>query len=297
MNISFIIPSFNQGEFIAETIDSVLKIATNSDQIIIADGNSTDQTHAVLKKYEGQKNIIVNIEEDKGFSDCLNKISHLILNPIVGIMSSDDIYVLENAGAIREIFMTSDVGLVYADYEIMDQKGKITGRRIHEESSDILDFLTLRTIIPQSSCFFLSSALKAQMPLDIRFDYVPDVIIFNKIIMHNKYAKINATWSRIRAHKGSRTGVRNPGEQYLKFVSEFLSDSPYYKKALSGGHLLSARYYASSGRRISAVFALNRALSNSFIATINHWLFVRSLLYIILPLRFVDIMKLMKKSR
>ena len=50
--ISIIIPSFNQGEYIEETIQSILNQDYSNYEIIIFDGGSRDNTLQILRKYK-----------------------------------------------------------------------------------------------------------------------------------------------------------------------------------------------------------------------------------------------------
>ena len=70
MKISVVTPSYNQGEFIEDAINSVLNQDYDDFEHIIVDGLSTDNTIDILKKYDHLKWVS---EEDDGQSDALNK--------------------------------------------------------------------------------------------------------------------------------------------------------------------------------------------------------------------------------
>ena len=70
--ITVITPSYNQGQFLEATIQSVLDQHYPNIQYGIVDGGSTDNSADVIKKYESKFDFII-IEKDKGQADALNK--------------------------------------------------------------------------------------------------------------------------------------------------------------------------------------------------------------------------------
>ena len=50
--VSIVVPSFNQGRFIAETLKSCLGQSYRPIEILVQDGGSTDDTISVLQSFE-----------------------------------------------------------------------------------------------------------------------------------------------------------------------------------------------------------------------------------------------------
>lgn len=286
--ISFIVPSYNQGSFIRATIESVLCNMEAGDEILIADGASTDQTREVCAPFLTDPRVRWFSEKDRGFSDAVQKALDRTTNPIVGIMSSDDLYVPGIREEVLDEFLQSDVDIVYGDYDVVDIAGCKIGQRIHG-AANLRDLLSLRVILPQSSTFFRRSALAGLNILSIRYDYVADVVLFNQIAVSGKFRYVPRIWSSVRKQPGSRTGKKNPGVQYLEAVETLFGNEvsrPHKRAALAGGLLLRARYEASSGQRIAAVATLCRALALDPFA-VRHWLLRRILLYVLVGPRGV----------
>jgi len=90
--ISVVIPSFNQGSFIEETILSIISQKYPNVELIIIDALSTDNTLEIVKKYYDSINYFVS-ESDKGQADALNKGFKIASGDICSYLNSDDIYI------------------------------------------------------------------------------------------------------------------------------------------------------------------------------------------------------------
>lgn len=280
--ISFIVPSFNQGEYIKYTLDSIVENMASDDELIIQDGLSTDNTSDVVEPYLADSRIRWFSEKDRGFSEAVSRALARASQPIVGIMSSDDAYLPGFRQPALDAFSDPDVVLVYGDYEHIDESNRKLGDWKHR-SGDLTDILSLRVLLPQSSLFFRRSALEGLNILDLAYDYVADVVLFNQIAMRGKVKFIPKMWSQVRIQPGCRTGKRNPGEQYLASLdSVFSGISPYQRrKARAAALMLRARYEASSMHRLKAVQSLLKAVSLDP-TLVGHWIFPRAVRYIAL---------------
>jgi len=89
--ISIVTPSFNQGDFIEETINSILNQNYPNLEYIIIDGGSTDNTISILNKYSSYLYFWIS-EKDNGQSDALNKGFKIATGEICAYINSDDLY-------------------------------------------------------------------------------------------------------------------------------------------------------------------------------------------------------------
>jgi glycosyltransferase involved in cell wall biosynthesis len=89
-SISIVTPSYNQGQYLEETICSILDQKYPNLQYIIIDGGSTDNSVEIIKKYEKHLSYWVS-EKDKGQTDAINKGIAKCTGEIFNYINSDDI--------------------------------------------------------------------------------------------------------------------------------------------------------------------------------------------------------------
>ncbi len=104
--ISIITPSYNQGNFIEETIRSVLLQNYPNLEYIIMDGGSQDQSIEIIKKYEDWLSFWSS-KKDEGQYDAINKGFERSTGEIMLWINSDDMLVENTLFAIAEIFSQS----------------------------------------------------------------------------------------------------------------------------------------------------------------------------------------------
>lgn len=101
--ISIVTPSFNQAEFLEQTICSVLDQNYPNLEYVIIDGGSTDGSVEIIKKY-ADKFTYWQSEKDDGQYDAINKGFSHTTGDIMGWINSSDIYYPWTFNIIAEIF-------------------------------------------------------------------------------------------------------------------------------------------------------------------------------------------------
>ena len=116
--ISIVTVVYNGENTIAQCIESIVSQDYPHVEYIVIDGNSKDQTMAIVNRYKHQISHIVS-EPDKGIYDAMNKGVRLAKGEIVGILNADDFYphskVLQT---VANAFMESDIQLFCASVGI-----------------------------------------------------------------------------------------------------------------------------------------------------------------------------------
>src|SRR5262249_21339914 len=138
--VSIIIPSFNQGRFIRETIESCLSQDWRPIEILVMDGASRDETIEVLKSFRAPV-LRWSSEPDRGVVDAVNKRSPRARGDILTIKSSDDVF-LPGAlrAAVEALLADPGAGLVYGDVELIDAESRHIGAD-QQGSFDFADYL------------------------------------------------------------------------------------------------------------------------------------------------------------
>ena len=117
MKLSIITVCFNSAATIRDAVDSVLAQQGVDLEFIVIDGQSTDDTVQILKRYGDRITHLVS-EPDQGMYDAMNKGVALATGDVVGILNSDDFYadhfVLVE---VMAAFVDESVDCVYGDLD------------------------------------------------------------------------------------------------------------------------------------------------------------------------------------
>jgi len=155
--VSILTPSFNQGRFLRDCLDSVARQAYPRIEHVVVDGGSTDESLAILA---GAGDAVRwTSEPDRGQADAVNKAFVASTGEIVGWVNSDDgLFAVDTVERVVAAFARYPAaGVVYGDAALADESGRITR---HYRSHWPAGSLPLASPLAQPAVFFRRSALE-----------------------------------------------------------------------------------------------------------------------------------------
>lgn len=150
--IALVTPSFNQAQYVGQTISSVREQHYLNLQYVIQDACSKDGTEGVLKSFD-DTGFDIRIEPDQGQADALNRGFARTSAEIMGYLNSDDLLLPGTLRFVAQYFHDNpSVDVIYGNRLIIDELGQEIGRWILPgHDPQVLRFVDY---VPQESMFW-----------------------------------------------------------------------------------------------------------------------------------------------
>lgn len=203
--VCIVTPSYNQADYLEETIRSVLLQGYPNLEYIVVDGKSIDSSQDIIHKYERWLTHWV-IEPDSGQSDAINKGWRLGKGEIVAWINSDDLYCTNTLKTVADSFAGNpEVGLVHGDCICVNSSGVELGV-LSSGPVVVRRLLTGRNTLLQPSTFFKRSLLNQTGVLDTQLHYVMDYDLWVRMLVAGSVTKyIPFPLSKYRLHRNAKT--------------------------------------------------------------------------------------------
>ena len=129
--VSIIMPSFNTGKYITETIESVLAQSYKNWELIIVDDCSSDNTDEIVSTYLSDDRIhYLKNEKNSGAAFSRNTALREAKGKWIAFLDSDDLWMPEKLEKQLSFMKSNGYFFSYTDYEEIDVDGKQTGVRV-----------------------------------------------------------------------------------------------------------------------------------------------------------------------
>ena len=122
MLFSIITPNYNGGRFLETTLKSILeqKASELDIELIVIDGNSTDNSYEILEKYKKDISQLI-IENDTGPANAINKGLRMATGDIIAWLNADDMYFPGALGRVQKVFQNhKGLALCFGKCPIID---------------------------------------------------------------------------------------------------------------------------------------------------------------------------------
>jgi glycosyltransferase involved in cell wall biosynthesis len=227
--ISIITPSFNQARYLDEMFTSVTNQRYDNYEHIVVDGMSTDGTLEILHNL-GSNNERSNVawisEMDSGQSEALNKGFRLAKGEIIGWLNSDDRYRPNCFDYVARIFRDHpDIDIVYGDYVLIDESGKLLRLRREIEFNAFILLYHRVLYIPTTATFFRRRIFDENNWLDERLNYAMDLEFFIRLSRRGyRFMHVPEVLADFRLHPNSKT-CSSPDQQQAEHLQVVLAAS------------------------------------------------------------------------
>lgn len=203
--ISIVTPSYNQAQFIEETIQSVLEQDYARREYLIFDGGSNDGSVEIIRRYEDRLDFWIS-ERDRGQSHAINKGFSIARGDVLTWLNSDDVLLPGALSTVAGCFdRHPEVDLVYGDFVYTNLQGAIIRRRkVFPRIS--YDQLVFHDYLGQPAVFFRRSLFEQVGSIDESLTYGMDWELFLrmwKVAQTMHVARELATYRIHESAKGS----------------------------------------------------------------------------------------------
>ena len=240
--VSIVTPSYNQGNFIEQTLLSVKGQDYQNIEHIIVDGGSNDQTLDILTGYKDQYALRWISEKDRGQSDALNKGFRLAQGSIIGWLNSDDTY-LQGAvsSAVEFISANNEINWVHGKGYWIDEQGTVVGE-YPVKAYNLEDLLIFGMHMVQPSIFFKRSVLDLTGGLDVSIHSTMDFDFMLRVSRYFRGTFIPKFIATRRIHKDAKSIAQANifFRDYIRSLDKLFSDSDLPPKIV---HLKKRAYH------------------------------------------------------
>lgn len=219
--ISIITPSYNQAEFIEETINSIWSQEGDFKiEHIIIDGLSTDGTQKILKKYEKKLKLkkypikckglkfFWKSEKDSGQTEAINKGFKKATGNILAYLNSDDLYSKNAFNIVNKVFKSNkNINMIYGKCVLINQQSQKIGM-LESRKFDLFYYLNDENFIPQPTVFIKKGVYQSIGKFNENYNYAMDYDYYLRVVkkFNVKFLK-NYTIAKFRIHPKSKSEI------------------------------------------------------------------------------------------
>ncbi len=264
--VTIVTPSYNQADYLEQTLVSVLGQGYPNLEYLVVDGGSTDGSAEIIKRYADQLAWWVS-EKDEGQADAINKGFSRATGKYIAWLNSDDIYLPGTIGkAVETLEKYPDAGMVYANLLSINARGEHVNTIRYRPFAleDLLAFF----IIGQPTVFMRRSVLEEAGCLSKEYNYLLDHHLWLRMASLAELRYVPEPWAAARYHPSAKNMAQaaNFGPEAFRIL-EWAKTQPRLAeiiegdtdRIMGGAHRLDAHYLFDSAQPLRALRAYHKA--------------------------------------
>ncbi|MEA3349095.1 MAG: glycosyltransferase family 2 protein [Chloroflexota bacterium] len=266
--VTIVTPSYNQADYLEQTIRSVLGQNYPNLEYIIVDGGSSDGSVDIIRKYADQLAWWVS-EPDSGQAEAINKGLQRASGDIVAWLNSDDLYAPGAIPqAVAEMEKRPHAGMLYGNAVSFDQSGHPLNDLVFDDWG--LKGLVAFNIICQPAVFMRREILEQAGYLHESYHFLLDHHLWLRIAQLAEIGHIPSVWAFARHHADAKNVAQAAAfSQDAYRLLDWMKTQPDLakiiardqRKVLAAAHRFRARYLLDGGCAWPAIKSYLRSLS------------------------------------
>lgn len=207
--ISVITPSYNQGRFLGECLDSVFRQDYPDLEVLVIDGGSSDGSVRIIKAHEARLAYWCS-EPDAGQGDAINKGLRLATGELVAWLNADDFYLPGALASVARAYRQNPhASFYFGDGLRVDQNGDPAGGFFPggQVGFDLRAFVYGLNCLLQPATFINRARLSEVGPLDPALRYGLDTDLWIRLAAHAPPSPVAALLAASREYPETKTAT------------------------------------------------------------------------------------------
>jgi glycosyltransferase involved in cell wall biosynthesis len=239
--ITIVTPSYNQGQYLEETIDSVLSQGYDNLEYMVLDGGSTDNSVEIIRKYAKHLAWWVS-EKDNGQTDAILKGMHRMTGDVFNWINSDDLLATGSLQEVGDTFKNSEITCLSGPILMFGKKKEKIHAPVYQEGNSLIRTFGLDNYNQPGTYFSAKAIRKFGLP-NIRLHYVMDKEWFMRYLLHFGIDSIRVTDKILACYREhAQTKTASMGDVFMDEYAAVIRSYCHFYNAKKLADLIDKKY-------------------------------------------------------
>lgn len=246
--VSVVIPTFNDGKYLAQALSGVLKQSYPKLQVIVVVDGSSDSTKEVLASFDDPR-LVVIWQENTGIVGALNRGFAAVTGTYIARMDADDLIAKDRIEKqLKYLQDNPEVVACGTDYEMFGDKNGII--RMPRNPNVATARFLFGTAIAHPSALFRAAPIKLSgLKFKQEYEYAEDFKFFSELTAWGKIANLPFVGLRYRSHAEQISSAKVDKQ---KEISKRITVENFASKGIKVSQDLVEAWLWPSGRGLKA---------------------------------------------